>query len=44
MKKLIYILAFTLVTGLSLFSCTEEEIKPAKDGDSSGGGAIVDPW
>lgn len=28
MKKLLYILAFALVASMSLFSCTEEVVKP----------------
>lgn len=28
MKKLFTIFAFTLIVGLSMISCTEEEIKP----------------
>jgi len=37
MKKLLYILAFTIVAAASLSSCTEEVVKP-KDGVA--GGAI----
>jgi hypothetical protein len=31
MKKLLYILAFALVASTSLYSCTEEVVKPKLD-------------
>jgi len=39
MKKLLYILAFTIVACASLASCTEEVVKP-KDNQTNGGSAI----
>jgi hypothetical protein len=32
MKKLFYIIVFTLVAGASLSSCTEEVVKPKDNG------------
>jgi hypothetical protein len=39
MKKLIYIIAFTIVACASLSSCTEEVVKP-KEGAGVAGGVI----
>jgi len=35
MKKLIYIAIFSIVTAISVSSCTEQEVKP-KDGGAGG--------
>jgi hypothetical protein len=40
MKKLLYILAFTIVACASLSSCTEEVVKPKADGTITKGTGI----
>ncbi len=40
MKKLFYILVFTLVASASLFSCTEEVVKPKTNNDQPIGAGI----
>ena len=40
MKKLFYILALSLVTSLSITSCTEEEVKPQTDLANGGGKGV----
>ena len=42
MKKILYILLFSLCCNLVITSCTEEEITPIENSDKSGGGA-TDP-
>ncbi|NJM25723.1 MAG: hypothetical protein HC859_09770 [Bacteroidia bacterium] len=42
MKKLFYILILALVSGLTITSCTEEEVTPTTD--NGGGGGQIDPW
>ena len=37
MKKLLYILAFTVVAAASLSSCTEEVVKPKENGTAGVG-------
>ena len=37
MKKLIYIVLFAFVTGMTVSACTEEEVKPTTE--LNGGGA-----
>lgn len=39
MKKLLYIAIFSIITAMSVSSCTEQEVKP-KEGTGGGG---VDP-
>lgn len=41
MKKFIYILLLTLVSALTITSCTEEEVTPSVE--LNGGGAGSDP-
>lgn len=36
MKKLIYILLFALASGMTITSCTEEEVAPVENGGGSG--------
>jgi hypothetical protein len=38
MKKLLYILVFSLLTGMSVTSCTEENVEPTLE---NGGGADI---
>lgn len=40
MKKLIYIVIFSLVTAMTVSSCTEQEVKPKEGGT---GGTFPDP-
>jgi hypothetical protein len=40
MKKLIYIAIFSIITAMSVSSCTEQEVKPKEGG---GGGTANDP-
>jgi hypothetical protein len=43
MKKLLYILLITFVSGFALTSCTEEEVAPATASGSGAGGGGSDP-
>ena len=38
MKKLIYIVLFSVVSAMSITACTEQEVKPR-----DGGGGVMDP-
>ena len=40
MKKLLYLLAFALLTSVSMTSCTEEEIAPQTELRNGGGEAL----
>jgi hypothetical protein len=42
MKKIIYILLFALATGLTITSCTDEEVTPSAE-TSGAGGSASDP-
>jgi hypothetical protein len=41
MKKIIYIFLFTLITSITITSCTEEEVTPSTE--LNGGGGASDP-
>ncbi|MFZ6014254.1 MAG: hypothetical protein ACOYXT_28190 [Bacteroidota bacterium] len=40
MKKVIYAILFSLVTCITISSCTEEQIEPKTELDNGGGSAI----
>jgi hypothetical protein len=42
MKKLFYIILLTVISGLSITACTEENVEPSIDTASTGGGT-TDP-
>lgn len=42
MKKFIYILLFTIVSGLAFSACTEEEITPSNELENGLGGLSSD--
>lgn len=42
MKKLIYILLFTFVSGLAFSACTEEEVTPSTELDNGSGSGSTD--
>lgn len=42
MKKIIYIILLTIVCGLSLSSCTEEEVTPSSELENGLGGQSSD--
>lgn len=43
MKKLFYIILFSLVCAGSFTACTEEEVAPSTELDNGGGGQSPDP-
>jgi hypothetical protein len=44
MKKILYILLFSVVSSMSFSACTEESVEPKQeDGGTSGGGTGNDP-
>jgi len=40
MKKLFYIMIITLATTFALSSCADEDVKPARQNVSGGGGSL----
>lgn len=42
MKKIIYILLFVFVSGLTFSSCTEEEVAPSSELENGSGSGSVD--
>jgi hypothetical protein len=41
MKKLVYIFLISLMSSLTIISCTEEEVSPSTGTDSAGGGGEI---
>lgn len=35
MKRLVYTLLFSVILAVSIFGCTEEEVKPSSDGGAA---------